>query len=247
MVTARHRSPAVRNPPSPVRVSAYRAVMRFEAVLFDWMLTLAHYPSPAEHVALALRQLGRLDSADEVSSIVDALSEAKRLPDVQAADAIEDTSAAAHRHSEYLLYRRAGLDDDLANALYGFLGDPSFHPCYGDAPHVLGVLAERDIKIGVISDIHVDLRVHAERFGIGQLIDSWALSFEHGIQKPDPRLFAAALDPLGVDPARTLMVGDRPSRDGAAADLGMTCLILPPVLDIEQRGLDLVLKILGFA
>jgi len=41
--------------------------------------------------------------------------------------------------------------------------------------------------------------------------------------------------------AKTLMVGDRANRDGGAAALGITTLILPSVANYTPRGLDLVL------
>lgn len=202
------------------------------------MLTLAHYPSPTEHVTIAHREMGRPTTAKEVSRIVDAMAEARHLPEVRAAQAIEDTSTAAHHRSEHLLYQSAGIDTDLAEQMYRLLGSPSFHEPYPDALPVLRDLHSTGTSIGVVSDIHVDLRSHADQFGFGDLIDAWALSFELGIQKPDLRIFQAALDHLEADPATTLMVGDRPSRDGAAAQLGMTCLILPPPTGAAPRGLD---------
>ncbi|MFV1989740.1 MAG: HAD family hydrolase, partial [Acidimicrobiales bacterium] len=75
------------------------------------------------------------------------------------------------------------------------------------------------------------------------VIYAWALSFELCVQKPDPRIFEAALSQLGTAPARTLMVGDRASRDGAAAPLGVPCLILPPPSGVTDRGLALVLRL----
>lgn len=209
----------------------------FDSVLFDWMLTLAHYPTPAEHIALALDQLGRPAGNNEVNPIVAAISKAKQLPEVQEAEAIEDTSPDAHYRSEHLLYGRAGIDAELAASLYALLGQPSFHPCYTDVAEVLANLRADGIRIGVVSDIHVDLREHAARFGFGHLIEAWALSCELGIQKPDLRIFQAALDGLDADPSRTLMVGDRPSRDGAAAELGMTCLIVPRPTSASARRL----------
>lgn len=219
------------------------AVANFEAVLFDWMLTLAHYPSPAEHVAEARRALSRPDEPEQVDAIVRALASARLLPDVQKAEAIEDTSTRAHHRAEHLLYERAGVDAQLASEMYSLLGRPSFHPCYPDVEPVLAALHGHGIKIGVVSDIHVDLRTHAEQFGFGSYIDAWALSYEIGVQKPDHRIFTAALDQLGADPTRTLMVGDRPTRDGAAADLGLTCLVLPAPTAVVDRGLHAVLRL----
>ena len=43
------------------------------------------------------------------------------------------------------------------------------------------------------------------------------------------------------------MVGDRTVRDGGAASLGITTLILPPVPKHTPRGLDIVLRLLSCA
>jgi HAD superfamily hydrolase (TIGR01549 family) len=103
------------------------------------------------------------------------------------------------------------------------------------------------VRIGIISDIHYHLAPHFDHYGLGQFVDSYTLSFEHGVQKPDPRLFQIALEQLGVSAAETLMVGDRANRDGGAAAVGITTLILPPVENYTVRGLDVVLHLLQCA
>lgn len=216
---------------------------RFDAVIFDWMMTLAHYPTPSEHVELAMRESGEPVQQAEIDRIVDAMDRARSLPEVRAAEAVEDTSALAHHRSEHRLYRAAGIGPALADRMYRLLGTPGFHPPYPDALPVLRRLKEAGLGIGVVSDIHVDLRVHADDFGFGDLIDAWALSYELGIQKPEPEIFRAALDQLGTEPARTLMVGDRASRDGAAADLGLPSLILPAPSTWSTRGLEAVVAL----
>lgn len=220
-----------------------RIMPRFDAVIFDWMLTLAHYPSPSDHVEIALRNLGREIDPVEISHLVGAMAKASTITEVQAAEAIEDTSAAAHHYATHLLYQSAGIETELADEMYRLLGTPGFHQPYPDASSVVAELGRAGLRIGIVSDIHVDLRAHADLFGFGDFIDAWALSFELGIQKPDPVIFQAALDQLGTDPERTLMVGDRPSRDGAAVTLGMTCLILPAPRSVTTRGLDAVVAL----
>ena len=219
----------------------------FDAVLFDWMLTLAHYPSTEEHVALALGTLGRPAGNRVVDEIVAAVATAQKLSDVREAASVEDTSSEAHVHSTYLLYERTGIDAQLADALYGFLGQSSFHAPYPDAKGVLRALHGAGIRLGVVSDIHVDLREHAAEFGLDSFIEAWALSFELGFQKPDRRIFESALNDLGCEPARSLMVGDQAPQDGAAAELGLTCLILPAPTRVTNRGLERVLQLAGVA
>jgi putative hydrolase of the HAD superfamily len=36
-------------------------------------------------------------------------------------------------------------------------------------------------------------------------VDSFVLSFEYGVQKPNPQIFRVALERLAVEPADTLM------------------------------------------
>ena len=72
--------------------------------------------------------------------------------------------------------------------------------------------------------------------GITHLIDAYVLSFEHGVPKPDPRIFELALQAVGMNLEETLMVGDRASHDGGAAAVGITTLILPP---LPEHGLYL--------
>jgi FMN phosphatase YigB (HAD superfamily) len=71
------------------------------------------------------------------------------------------------------------------------------------------------------------------------------LSFEHGIQKPDPQMFTIALDALDIEAGDALMVGDRVSHDGGAASIGIPTLILPAQHAMQPRGLDAVLRLLA--
>ena len=111
---------------------------------------------------------------------------------------------------------------------------------YPDTPGVLRDLKSRGVRVGIISDIHYDLRRHFVHYRLEHVADSYTLSFEHGVQKPDPRLFQIALHALGVEAQHTLMVGDTAARDGGAARVGVTTLILAPVPNFSQRGLDIV-------
>ena len=223
----------------------------FDTVLFDWMLTIAHYPTVEDHQAQALRLLGRPVDPEAIAQTVVRIDAANELAHVQEAGAVEDTSAEAHFRSEHLLYREAGIDDELAEALYGLLGTAEFHPPYPDALPVLQSLKGAGFATGVVSDIHSNLREHAKEFGFADLIDAWSLSWEQGIQKPNLQMFKTVMDQLECDPARTVMVGDRGVVDGAAAELGVTCLILPAVdrtiFPLPDRRLSLVLDLVGLS
>jgi FMN phosphatase YigB (HAD superfamily) len=97
----------------------------------------------------------------------------------------------------------------------------------------------------VVSDIHVDIRPAFAAAGLDALIDVFTLSFEQGVQKPDPAMFLRTLDALGVEPGQALMMGDRPGHDGAAVEAGLTTLLLPPLRGVDDLRLHRVAAACG--
>jgi FMN phosphatase YigB (HAD superfamily) len=53
-------------------------------------------------------------------------------------------------------------------------------------------------------------------------------------------MFTRTLGELGVAPHEALMVGDRSRPDGAAVELGIATLLLPPLTHPAERRLHLV-------
>ncbi len=212
--------------------------MIYKAVLFDWMLTLADYPPRDELMRRAAAAIGRTISDEEMADRLAAMAAADADPAVLEAMERCDCSVAEHEHAEMLLLHRAGLDEELARAWYSLLGDPDVHPVYAEVQGLLRSLADHDVQVVVISDIHVDLRVHARLAGIDALISGWVLSYEHGIQKPDLRIYELGLAAAGVDATEALMVGDRHIADGTASLLGIDSLILPVRHGRDPRVVD---------
>ena len=95
----------------------------------------------------------------------------------------------------------------------------------------------------MVSDIHVDIRPSLAGAALERCIDVVRLSFETGLQKPDPRVFLGALEALGTAAADTLMVGDRAVPDGGAVAVGMPTLLVPPLGDVQERRLWPVLRL----
>ncbi len=60
--------------------------------------------------------------------------------------------------------------------------------------------------------------------------------------KPDPAIFLRACGMLGVDPERTLMVGDTPA-DAGAVRAGCAALVLPASPPGARHGLGMVLDL----
>jgi putative hydrolase of the HAD superfamily len=79
-------------------------------------------------------------------------------------------------------------------------------------------IRERDIKVGVISNGSLEEQLDVvARLELMPLLDDVLISEELNIEKPDPAIFHAAAERLGVDPGELLYVGDDPEQDGLGA------------------------------
>jgi HAD superfamily hydrolase (TIGR01549 family) len=153
-----------------------------------------------------------------------------------------DLSETAHRREWLALYAPAdALVEGLATRLYERERNPDSWMLYPDVVPVLDSLADRGVPLGIVSDTGWDYSEVLARAGLRDRFGSVVMSFEHGLVKPDGRLFAAACAELGVTPAETLMVGDNHLPDGGAILAGLTVLLLPPAPAGAERGLRLVL------
>ena len=215
----------------------------YRAVLFDWSLTIAHYPDYEWWYVTALERLGRTVEPDFVARSMAAVAEALKDASFVEAQARMDSSADIHRATLMALYERAELDSEFAEALYALESDPFCRPIYPDVIDVLASLRRLGVLMAIVSNIHFDVRPGLAEQGIGQFFDEFALSFELGVQKPDPAIFEEALRALDVRPGEALMVGDTPEVDGAAARLGITTLTLPRSTSTERRALHQVLQL----
>lgn len=97
--------------------------------------------------------------------------------------------------------------------------------------------------MGVISDIHFDIRPAFAAEGLSDAVDGYALSFEVGAQKPSAVIYRHALKMLEVTPSQALMVGDRAVPDGGAVEHGLNVLLVPPLEHPGQRRLHRVCEL----
>jgi putative hydrolase of the HAD superfamily len=160
---------------------------------------------------------------------------------------VRDRSAELHRAAYTGLSRQVTLPDPvLHDALYDRHRTPEAWSPYPDAREVLSGLRERGSRVGVVSNIGWDLRPVFRAHGLDQYVDAYVLSYEHGVQKPDPRLFTIACEALDADPRSTLMVGDDRRADGGAAALGCAVHFVDHLPAAERPdGLRPVLDLLG--
>lgn len=213
------------------------------AVLFDFSNTLFHAVDTSQWLRAAAHDHGRSLDEETVTRLVAELEKAWSLPDVVAAQEGRDLSAEAHRVAGLTWIRAVEDLAPLAESLYDRLTAPQFWVPYDDTEPVLAELNRRDVPVGVVSDIAWDIRPTFAHHGLDGLVGTYALSYEHGVGKPDPGLYRHACAGLGADPARTLMVGDSPASDGGASALGIRSFIVPVEGALaRRRGLDTVLR-----
>lgn len=202
-----------------------------EAVLFDWGDTLMRWEFDVELLtaghAAGLRAIGREPNA----AVTERFREAY-LPKLFAEGVIEEVEYPAEVRA---LLRDCDIEVD-DDELLRFLD--AEHAAWAPARQLastthalLETLRERGLKLGLVSNaidppalLHRDLA----DFGVAERLDVAVFSSEVGRRKPDPLIFRHALEALGVEPERALMVGDKVAIDIAGAKaLGMkTCQAL---------------------
>ena len=88
---------------------------------------------------------------------------------------------------------------------------------FPDAAPALAELRGLGLKLVCVSNWDVSLPEVLERCGLDGALDGAVSSAQAGVRKPDPAIFAPALELAGCAPAEALYVGDTPTEDLAAA------------------------------
>jgi HAD superfamily hydrolase (TIGR01509 family) len=225
-----------------------------DAVLFDFHGTLAQVEDAVTWVVAAAAACGRELDRGKATVLADRLVMAGRaggpLPHrvpPQLAEHWADRDLYEHSHRAAFTGLAASVPTDvegLADALYERLLGPDGWLPYPDTEPTLRTLHTAGIKVAVVSNIGFDIRPHFAAWGLSGLVDAFALSFEVGRIKPDPAIFLRACGMLGVDPERTLMVGDSPA-DAGAVKAGCAALVLPAAEPGRPNRLSATLALAG--
>jgi putative hydrolase of the HAD superfamily len=98
---------------------------------------------------------------------------------------------------------------------------------FDDVMPALRKLRKAGIKTALISNADKDVTVIAMHFDFATMMDLIVTSALVGYEKPDPRTFHAALEPLEIMPSQALHVGDQPKSDFVGArDVGMGAVVI---------------------
>jgi putative hydrolase of the HAD superfamily len=205
-----------------------------ECVLFDAVDTLLA-PAPSfqgRFVAVAAEHGVPLEEAAVDAAVAAAAREAA-WP--------EDWTDPATQRAFWLGFYREVLgslghsQEELAEALFQAFSDPAGYRLFDDVRPALDELAGRGLTLGLVSNFEPWLDEVLALQGIADRFAAVAISGTLGVAKPDPRIFKAALDEAGADPAATVHVGDQPVNDVAGA---LAAGITPVLIDRFGRHPD---------
>jgi putative hydrolase of the HAD superfamily len=117
------------------------------------------------------------------------------------------------------------VDADLASDLEAHFWDCYCRHCVfpQDAADTLAQLRSAGRKLAVVTNGPVAWQSRKlQTLGLRDYFDEVLISEAEGVAKPDPRIFARALERLGVDAADAMFVGDHPDIDVAGSqDAGL--------------------------
>ncbi len=199
-------------------------------ILFDAGGTLVYLD-----YAFLARELRRAGIATSVRAIRLAEYAAKAEIDRRLLGAVADTDETRRRPYFTVLLEQLGVEPTLATRLIEHFDaahkqDNLWRNMLPSTPKVLSALRAQGLTLGVISNADGRIGAILEKCGIARLFDTVIDSYDVGVEKPDPRIFALALERLGVRPDQALYVGDIYGIDVIGAErAGLSSVLLDPL------------------
>lgn len=179
-----------------------------KAVFFDVDFTLI-YPGPTFQGEGYRRFCARYGIDADAARFDAAVVAAGRLLDEADEDRYDDEVYIAYtRHIISGMGGTGSAVDACAREIYREWAACQHFELYDEVPSVLRALCGAGMKIGLVSNSHRCLTSFQSHFELEGLISATVSSSEHGLMKPHPSIFNAALALAGVSAAESLMVGD---------------------------------------
>jgi FMN phosphatase YigB (HAD superfamily) len=195
---------------------ASAALAGIDAVTIDGYGTLLTLRDPIGHLDRELRARGVEQPAAEVRRGFEAEVRYYKREKISGRDPAG--VAALRAGCAGAVLDELGLDLDRNEFASAFAFSFDVLPGVHDA---LAGLAARGLALAVVADWDYSLHDQLREHGLERRFAAVVLSAELGRAKPDPAPFRAALEQLGVEPARALHVGDSEVDEQGAAAAGM--------------------------
>jgi putative hydrolase of the HAD superfamily len=176
-----------------------------DAVTVDAYGTLVELVDPVPALASALRDRGvarqpgavRAAFAAEVAYYVPRSHEGRD----------EESLADLRRRCVDVFLAELDAAIDAAEFVPAFVGALEFRALAG-AREAVAALAGRGLALSVLANWDCTLERRLEQLGLSAAFAEVVTSARAGVAKPDPGIFAGALEQLGIEPERSLHVGD---------------------------------------
>jgi HAD superfamily hydrolase (TIGR01509 family) len=203
---------------------------RLDAVTIDAMGTLVELDAPVERLAQALQDRGLDTNTERVAEAFRTEVGYYLAHKLDARD--PEALGELRRECSRVFLEAAGAQLDPAEFTPAFVDAMVFRPLEG-AGEALHRLRAAGLALACVSDWDIGLGEQLEAVGLDHLFELVLTSAEVGAAKPDPRLFVEATARLGVDPGRTVHVGDGDGdlQGAEAAGLGFELVPLATVPD----------------
>jgi putative hydrolase of the HAD superfamily len=202
-----------------------------DAVTLDGFRTLVELEEPVERLHTALEEHGVEAGHDEIESAFAVEAEYYMAHQVEARD--EEALARLQLECSAVFLRALPAELEPAEFAPAFVAALLFKPLDGVAEG-LRVLRGAGFALACVSDWDVGVGRQLERAGLGSFLDVVVSSAEIGAKKPDPRVFRAALERLGITPERALHIGDGEGDRVGALAAGLA-FEPAPVATLPQR------------
>jgi HAD superfamily hydrolase (TIGR01662 family) len=184
-----------------------------KGILFDVDFTLIH-PGPTFRAEGYQAFCERFGLRADASAFDGAVASAAAILDAPEDDTYDNELYVAYtRHIIEQMGARGEHVDACAREIYAEWAACHHFELYDEVPDVLRTLVSRGLRIGLVSNSHRSLDAFASHFGLDGLIAAAVSASEHGVMKPHPSIFRAALEAIGVESVDTLMVGDSVRHD----------------------------------
>jgi HAD superfamily hydrolase (TIGR01549 family) len=203
-----------------------RKPVRTRAVLFDVDFTLI-YPGPTFRGEGYRAFCARYGMSVDPTKFEDGVASAAPLLD--SPDDVYDPEIFI-AYTSHIIERMGGRGprvDECSREIYREWAACQHFELYDDVPPVLRHLSGAGLRVGLISNTHRCLASFQSHFELQGLISATVSSSDHGLMKPHPSIFSAALQLLDVAAPDAVMVGDSVRQDvEGALNVGMRAILL---------------------
>jgi HAD superfamily hydrolase (TIGR01549 family) len=205
-----------------------------KAVLFDWFNTLATYDPPREE--LYRKAFQEFNFGLPLKTVYKGLQVGDRFFFSESGKALVRGKSPGVRALQFVRYVQAICDEAgislppdkqlamIKKVLKEFTG---VFKLFEEVLPLFSALKEKGYVLGIISNADKSIGEQIDRTGIKRYLDVLVTSDQVGVEKPDAKIFLAALDRTQIKAENAIYVGDQYQSDILGAlNVGMKAVLM---------------------